>query len=386
MTPIVNTHVHVPPNFSAFTTPAEALRAAGEQQVRAFGVSNFFDQQVYAVIRDLAQAHQVLALYGLEFITFVPDLADRGIRVNDPANPGRMYLTGKGIDPFRAPTARAAAIAARVRAGNDDRAEQMVAQLGHHLAQAGFDPAWSSAELIAEVAARAEVPAGWVSLQERHIARAAQERLATLDPDQRAQVLQRAYGRPSAVPAEDAVGLQAELRARLLKAGTPGFAPEVALDFADAYAYILDLGGIPCYPILADGADPICEFEADPAQLAQQVRQLGLYAAELFPPRNQPAVLEQYVAALRAAGVIVMAGTEHNTMEQLPLDPRCAAGVVPPAARQAFYEATCLVAGHAEAIAQGHPGYVDPAGALTGVAGDLVRRGDGLIRARHLEE
>ena len=45
--PVVNTHVHVPPNFSAFTSVADAVGAAAAQGVRAMGISNFFDQQVY---------------------------------------------------------------------------------------------------------------------------------------------------------------------------------------------------------------------------------------------------------------------------------------------------------------------------------------------------
>ena len=73
------------------------------------GISNFFDQQVYAAFRDQADAAGIVALYGLEFITLDDDLAAAGIRVNDPANPGRMYLCGKGIAPFKQKSPTAAA-------------------------------------------------------------------------------------------------------------------------------------------------------------------------------------------------------------------------------------------------------------------------------------
>ena len=52
--PIVNTHVHVPPNFSAYATPSEVIREAVAQGVRALGISNFYDQQVYARFADEA--------------------------------------------------------------------------------------------------------------------------------------------------------------------------------------------------------------------------------------------------------------------------------------------------------------------------------------------
>jgi hypothetical protein len=39
--------------------------------------------------------------------------------------------------------------------------------------------------------------------------------------------------------------------------------------------------------------------------------------AEFVPLRNTPAVLSKYVKAMRAAGLMVTAGTEHNTLELL---------------------------------------------------------------------
>lgn len=61
-----------------------------------------------------------------------------------------------------------------------------------------------------------------------------------------------------------------------------------------------------------------------------------------------------------------MAGTEHNTLDRIPLDPFCADGPLPEAARAAFYEATCIVAAHQALVAEGRPGYVDATGAVVG--------------------
>ncbi|MDR1387519.1 MAG: hypothetical protein LBJ44_08050 [Propionibacteriaceae bacterium] len=383
--PAVNTHVHLPPNFSAFANLGQAVEAARHQGLLALGISNFYDQRVYAEFGRLARANGLTPLFGLEFITLASDLAAAGIRVNDPANPGRMYFCGKGIDPARPLSDRAQATAEQIRRGNDQRAERMVERLSDHLSGAGLDCAWSAQTIAAQVAERAQVPLEWVSLQERHIALALQQALSELDRPRRAAVLERAYGGPSQVDLDDPVALQGELRARLMKASTPGFVAEVPLDFEAAFDYVLDRGGIPCYPTLADGVDPVCPFEASPERLAQALVDRGVWAAELIPLRNRRAVVDRYVEAFQAAGLIVMAGTEHNTADRVPLDPFCLDGPVSAQSRQAFYEATCLVAAHAARTSQGQPGYVDGQGRLIARGSErsrLVEQGRAILEAQ----
>ncbi|MGV8907992.1 MAG: hypothetical protein ACOH1Y_03350 [Propionicimonas sp.] len=364
--PVVNTHVHFPPNFSAFTTVADAVGVAATEGVRALGISNFFDQQVYAAFRDRADAAGIVALYGLEFITLDDELAAAGIRVNDPANPGRMYLCGKGISPFKQKSAAAERIASEIRSGNDTRATAMVDKLADWFLTCGLDTGLTAEVIAFEVAIAAEVPVEWVSLQERHIAKAFQRALFTLSADERDAVLESAYGSASKVDIADASALQGELRSRLIKVGTPGYVAEVPLDFADAYRYVLEMDGIPTYPTLADGVSPVCPFE-DPADtLAAQLVGRGIYAAELIPNRNTAACVDTYVKAFTDAGLVVMGGTEHNTPDRIPIGVACADGPVSDYARGAFWEATCVVAAHQHLVAKGEPGYVDATGARTG--------------------
>ncbi|MDR1266751.1 MAG: hypothetical protein LBK42_14635 [Propionibacteriaceae bacterium] len=358
--PPVNTHIHLPPNFSAFATVEEAVAAAAAAGLAALGASNFFDQRVYGRFRDQALAAGIQPLFGLEFITWDKALAVDGVRVNDPANPGRIYLTGKAIDPNRT-TARTAALTATIRADNDRRADLMVRRLADWFARQGLDSGLTAARLAADVAARAQVPVEWVSLQERHIAQGFQEAVFRLPVARRAELLERVWA-SAAVDPDDAAAVGKAIRDKLLKAGQVGFAPEAQLSFEAARAQVLELGGIPCYPVLADGADPVCPFEYPPAELAAALRQRGLHAAELIPGRNRLAQVEAHVQALTAAGLIVLAGTEHNTLERLPLDPGCADGPLPDHLRQLFWQGTCVVAAHQYLTASGEPGYVDAAG------------------------
>src|SRR5674476_625277 len=351
-TPIVNTHVHVPPNFSAFSTPEDVVESARAVGARAIGISNFYDQQVYARFAELCRAAGIVQLFGLEFITLVPDLEAAGIRVNDPANPGRMYVCGKGIDPFREKSPQAAATATEIRQGNDVRAAEMVRRLDAHLRDAGLTTTLTADAIVADVAARTGVPVEWVSLQERHIARAVEEAITAM---------------------------QGEERSRLLKAGTPGFAPEVPLSFEAAYAYVLAMGGIPCYPTLADGVDPVCPFEEPAAQLADALVERGIHLAELIPIRNKSAVVDTYVAAFLAAGIEVVAGTEHNTADRIPFDPACTDGAMSPTARAAFWRGTCIVAAHQARVAAGKAGYVDAQGVRAADVEELVTEGAAII-------
>lgn len=359
--PIVNTHVHLPPNFSAFETTAQAVELAAAEGVRVLGASNYHHFGVYAGLRDEAAGAGLLPLFGIEIITLVAGLQRDGVLVNDPANPGRMYLCGKGITRFDPPSEAAAGLMSRMRGASDDRMREMAARLERYFAAAGLATGLTEATIADDVALAAGVPRAWVSLQERHLARAFQQALfGRVSPDERGAVLGRAFGTRSAASPDDAIGVQEEIRTCLMKAGRPAFVPEAAISFEDAYRLILELGGIPCYPTLADGTDPICGFEDPPDALARKVLERGIYCAELIPRRNRPDVVDRYVAAFRHAGVIVVSGTEHNTPHLIPLEPRCRDGApLSDAALEAFWEGACIVAAHQDRGLSGRAGYVD---------------------------
>jgi hypothetical protein len=143
-----------------------------------------------------------------------------------------------------------------------------------------------------------------------------------------------------------------------MKAGKPGYVPETFVDFVHASRLIAALGGIACYPVLADGAEPVCEFEDTPEGLIERVRGLGIACAEFIPERNSPEQLERYAVALRAAGILITAGTEHNTRDRIPITPRCKGGSpVPEAVRRLFWEGACVLVGHMADVCAGGTGF-----------------------------
>ncbi len=363
---LANTHVHVPPNFSAFRTVEDAVEGAAREGVRVLGASNFHDLRIYARLGVAAERAGLVPLYGIELIT-VMDAAEReGTGVNDPANPGRTYLCGKGVADHASPSAEARRRMAAVRTADEERMRRMAERMRRAFAAAGLDTTLTDGAIAADVAERAGVPRDWVVLQERHVAMAFQEALfLQLAPERRGGVLGRAFGRAPVADVEDPVAVQGEIRSRLMKAGRPAFEPESAVSFEDGLRLILELGGIPCYPTLADGADPVCPWEEPPGALAERLLSSGIHAAELIPVRNRHHVVDAYVRAFRDAGIIVMAGTEHNTMDRISLEPRCQDGALPsPFAREAFWEGACVTAAHQHLRASGQPGFVDGEGRL----------------------
>jgi hypothetical protein len=360
----VNTHVHLPPNFSAFDSPEQAVRLAAAEGVWVLGSSNYYDFRAYRRFAAAAAGAGVMPLFGLEINTFASDLV--GMRINDPSNPGRFNLCGKGLTRFDPPLDSAARRMAAIRGASDERMRSMTARLSEWFARAGLDGAPTHSQIVAAVAERCGVPADWVSLQERHVAQAFQELLFSAVPtDERVAALGRMLPGFVQVDTSDEVAVQETIRSSLMKFGMPAFVPEVPLSFDDGYQLILELGGIPCYPIFADAASPISDFEDPPEALAERLLDRAIYCAELFPVRNKPEVVDSYVEVLRRAGIVVMAGTDHNTKRMIPLALTVLGGApLSQQARAAFWEATCIVAAHQELSAAGRPGYVNDAGRL----------------------
>ncbi|NQT15585.1 MAG: hypothetical protein HQ582_22700, partial [Planctomycetes bacterium] len=130
----------------------------------------------------------------------------------------------------------------------------------------------------------------------------------------------------------------------------------------DARRLILELGGVPCYPTVADGTSPICQFERSPDELIAAIKERGIHAVEWIPPRNTIGVLRDYVTRMREAGLAITAGTEHNTLDLVPLDPFSKDGEVPDDLRAIFWEGACVVAGHQFLTLHGECGFVDGEG------------------------
>jgi hypothetical protein len=367
-TPEANAHIHLPPNFSAFQSVKQAVALAANQGVRVLGVSNYYDFGIYSDFAALAWRYGVFPLFGLEIIALLQDLQRSAILINDPGNPGRMYICGKGIVRFAPMTPAALDLMRWIRQSDAERMRRMVDLVEGVFAGQGVKTGLDETRILTGIAQRSGLEANSICLQERHIAQAFEEEFFTLvPPHERNDKLSAILKISSQAGPEDHLKTQQEIRSALMKVGKPAFVAEKFVDFVQAYRLVLELGGIPCYPTLADGAKPICAYEDSPEKLVEALKRNRIYCAEFIPIRNRPEVLERYVCTLRKAGIVVVGGTEHNTPDLLPLQPRCVRGLpVPAAVRAIFWEGACVIAAHQFLSLHGRCGYVDAAGNLNG--------------------
>jgi hypothetical protein len=354
----------MPPNFSAFETVKQAVSMAAGQGVMVLGAGNYYDYRPYAEFSEAAKQAGVFPLFGTEIIALQRDLMDQRIRVNDPGNPGKTYVCGKGITRFEDLSPRARQLLDTIRGNDSRRMAVMTGKMAEVFVSHGIATGLDADKVIDRVAARHGCRRDTVVLQERHVAQAFQERLFDLvTPERRGGSLRLLFGAEPKVKPNDAVGIQNEFRSHLMKSGKPCFVPEQYVSLAEARELIWQLGGIDGYPVVADMVTPGCEFETPVDRLIETLLGLGFTAVEFISIRNSAAVLTEYVTRLRQAGFAVTDGTEHNTLNLIPMEPTCKAGEpVPEALKEIFWEGACVIAAHQFLVAHGQTGFVDDNG------------------------
>ena len=374
-----NAHIHLPPNFSAFATVGQAVDLAAQQGVSVLGASNYYDYDVYGEFGKLALARGIYPLFGLEIIAMSQPLRAAGVKINDPGNPGKIYVCGKGITRFAPMNAEASRLLGVIRKNDSGRMKQMTAKLAEAFERQGVKTGLDSEAVIDRVVKRHGSPRGQVYLQERHVCQAFQERLFELVPAEgRIAKLTAIFGAAPKAGADDAVRIQNEIRSHLMKTGKPAFVEESFLSMEEAYELIVQLGGIPCYPVLADGQNPISDYEAPVERLIENLRSAKVWMAEFIPVRNSVETILKYVPAMRQAGFAVTAGTEHNTLDLIGMEPACLNGeAVPDQIMAIFREGACVVAAHQQLNLNGRVGFTDDRGRLNPEYGnheDRIRR------------
>ena len=314
----VNNHIHTPHSFSAFKSIEEAVKMASDEDVKVLGINDFYVTEGYGEFIEMCQKHRLFPLLNVELIGISIADRDAGIRVNDPGNPGRTYISGKGLAyPSILPQGQQEKIAAVVKESNIQVAK-MIDLLNRWLEFQSSGLSLSVDEIMKEHALGL--------LRERHVVKALRLKLeeSAENNDAFYRLLEQVYGgKSSEKKREDIAGIEEELRARLLKAAAPAFVPEdekAFMQLEEIIGIIKDAGGIPTYPMLLDGAGGgITEFEKDREKLLNVLKERGIHSVEMIPLRNRVDVLKSYAEYFYENGFVVSFGTEHNTTAMLPL-------------------------------------------------------------------
>jgi len=355
---LVNGHFHTPFSFSAFTEIEEPFRMAEAESIEILGINDFYTTEGYAEFAELAAKYKIFPLFNIEFMSLQKDLQEANVRVNDPANPGRTYMSGKGLTSPLVLGGESLRLLEQVQHESNVQTKEMVGKLNALLIEINAGFSFSFDELKAKYAKN--------MLRERHIAKALRiainEKLVTPE-EKKAFYTQVFSGKEVKSKLTDATGLENEIRGNLLKTGGRAFVPEdpkAFLSLEQVNSIIISAGGIPCYPVLLDDAKGnFTDYEGNFVKLYETLVSKGIYSIELIPGRNTFAVLKDFVTFFRSKNFLITFGTEHNTPQLDPIKVSCSGGVdLDEDLERIGFEGACIIAAHQYLIAKGEQGYL----------------------------
>jgi hypothetical protein len=351
-----NCHIHTSESFSVFRSPTEAVWQAAREGLAVLGINDHYTIAGHEEFRRACEIAGIEAVFSLEAVAMDRVAEADGLLLNDPDNPGRVYLCGKGVT--RNPPASSTEMRnlARMRAALERRNREMTEKVDALFKDRLYadGPTWESV--------RGLTPRG--NATERHLAWATLARLrewAAAQGVSLSEAIANCCGAAPPAGADDAA-LQIFLRAKLLKAGAPCFvreSEEAFVSVEELRRIFLAFGSIPTYPVLGN---PVTSGERDIEALLDRLEATGFHAIEVIPHRNTRQRLSEIVSTARRRWWPVFNGTEHNTPEARSLlDPFA----LDPEFEPWFRESAALLLGHQRLVAQGEEGYVDLEGRPT---------------------
>jgi hypothetical protein len=311
----INTHVHTAKSFSLFASPAAAAWQAYLAGIAVFGIN---DHYTLAGHREFGEACRILDIrpaFSMEAVAMWEEAERQGRTVNDPDNPGRTYLTAKGITRDFPPGCRGERDLARMNAALLERNREITARLAALCEERlGVSDAITFDDVLRLT------PHGQPT--ERHVSQAVARFLEEKFPsaERRREQLARLTG--AEVAAEilaDPASLQNLIRSQLIKAGKPAYVEESSAAFIPVERMVSlaeDLDAIPTYPVLGN---PVTPWEEDLEELCDRLERLRIRALEVIPDRNTRERLRAIVQCAARRGLPIFNGTEHNTPSPRPL-------------------------------------------------------------------
>jgi hypothetical protein len=361
----VNGHIHTPYSFSSFERLETAFSMAKEEKIAVLGINDFFVADGFEAFKMGCLRNDIFPLFNIEFIGLLKKEQKKGIRINDPNNPGRIYFCGKGLDyPFNPGFIQKLKLNRVVRE-SQEQIKAMISKLN------GIIGSINPSLRITYEDVRDRFAEELV--RERHLAKAIRILAAENyhEAEEQLKFIELLYaGKKSRAGIQNPAALENEIRSNLLKSGGAAFVKEEESSFIELkkiIRIIQEAGGIPCYPVLLD--DPsgkFTEFESDKDRLLSSLSTLGVGCIELIPGRNDFSVLKRYVEFFDKNGFVILFGTEHNTPEMVPLTVT-ARGNVPldDSLKKIAWDGACVIAAHQYLRAHRRQGYVLPDGTLS---------------------
>lgn len=355
--PKINGHIHTPYSFSAFGHMEQPFAMAKDENIRVLGINDFYTTDGYSEFALFAKKYKIFPLFNIEFMALQKSFQEAGVRVNDPQNPGRTYLSGKGLCYPVSMSEKGLLKLQTLQQESNRQTYQMVDKLNDFLDTTSTGIRFD-ASLMQKNLAR-------YLLRERHIATAV--RLAVFekyltDQDRINALTEIFSGKAPKAGLGNLATLENEIRNNLLKAGGPAYVEEdesAFLSLPEVIGLIVDAGGIPCYPVLLDDAKGnFTDFESDFQKMAETLRDNSIFMIELIPGRNDFSILKEFVRYFDVQGFAITFGTEHNTPQLDPLSITCRGGISPDDELMRInYKGAAVIAAHQYLSSKGKPGF-----------------------------
>ncbi len=359
---LVNAHIHSPYSNSDYDGIPQVLDKALAENVRVVGINDYYSTDGFAKWAEECLARKLFPLFNSGYVSLNREDQTAGITVNDPNNPGRTILSGKGLafpprleEPF-------ASVLETVRNESNNRIKRMCGELNRLLKETdtGFDLDY---DVI-----RSEMTRGMV--RESHLAKALRRKVSVAyasEEEQRAFYLKIFGGKALESEVTNAAAVENEIRGNLFNAGGAAFipeSPEALPDMEMVCRMIRNAGGIPTYQFLADDANgKFTEFEASKERVAETLMKRNIWSVEFITPRNSLEVLEEYACYFYQKGFVVTFGSGNINPAIEPIDLTARGGrALTPLLIDINYQGACLIAAHQYLTAINGKGYLDADG------------------------
>jgi len=377
----VNAHVHTPYSFSSFDSIDSIIKAARKENISVLGINDFNTVDGFDEWAEKCYNAGIFPLFNIEMIGLNRIDLEAGHRVNDPNNPGRTYISGKALAYPLKISGDSLEKLKHIKDLSNEHVYRMTLKVNDILGRIDNDMIIDFDEMIhGHTRGMA---------RERHLAGMIRRVIENkLYPGKdRNELFFTLLGKDYlAIEPGDNAKLENLIRSKMLKSGGAAFVEENPAGFIEPEEIrdlILDAGGLPTYPFLADFKDgKYTDFEIDRAKAAQSLLDRGYYSVEFIPARNEYGRLRDYVMYLYEQGFVVTFGTEHNSPGIKPLEVKAGGNhKLDEDLLRINYEGACIMAAHQYRTATEGEGYIDEDGRpKTGEKMEFISLGNKLIK------
>lgn len=375
----VNSHVHSPHSYCTFNNIIEAFEMAVNENVKVIGINDFYTIDGYHEFAKLAKRHKIFPLFNIEFICMQPDLVANDICVNHPSLPGRTYITGKGLNHLKPLSYEMERLLGSQIEECNRRASKKILRANEHFEQHGIGLKMDISDVRSKF--------GGGQIRERHLAEYIRLEIFKKHKNnlERIELLNTVLSSNNLdIDIENFEQIDDLILRKYFITGAVAFEPEdtsTFLSLENIIKLIIELGGIPCYPLLLDTNNKITGFEKDKDKLIDFLHANNIYNVEIIPKRNETNIVEDYANFFHQNNFIVTFGTEHNTKKMEPIKVLSKQGSeMPNDMKKMNYEGAAVIAAHQYLVAGLKEGYCSLGSTQSEKRYDFVRLGKKIIK------